>query len=198
MGDDSRCEASARSDRAAGPGNRQRPPPEPDHRHKLDQFGRREHTVERPPIRFEQIPGAIHLRVRQSHRQRAMRRPVSALIMEPAGASNAVAVALPGLPPGPAVLPSDRFADWLLWKVPALGGRIAYDTRFELLTDRELRELVRFKKVQPGWERAAAGYPIVVLDTTEGRGRAAVLLRQPGARTLYRDKRVVVIFRPAA
>jgi hypothetical protein len=114
----------------------------------------------------------------------------------PAGAPRAVAAALPRLPPGPAVLPSDRFADWLLWKVPALRGRIAYDIRFELLTDRQLRELVLFKNVQPGWERAAAGYPIVVLDTTEGRGRAAVLLREPGARALYRDRRVVVIFRP--
>ncbi len=111
------------------------------------------------------------------------------------GDARAVARALPGLPPGPAVMPSDRFADWLLWKVPALRGRIAYDIRFELLTDPELNELSRLKNVQPRWEQAAAGYPIVVLDTTEGIGRAAILLREPGARVLYRDDRVVVIQR---
>ncbi len=113
----------------------------------------------------------------------------------PNGDARAVAAALPGLPPGPAVLPSDRHADWLLWKVPALRGRIAYDIRFELLTDRELDTLALFKAVRPGWRQAAAGYPIVVLDPTEGAGRAAILLREPGARLLYRDDRVVVIRR---
>lgn len=112
--------------------------------------------------------------------------------------ARAVAEALPGLPPGPAVLPSDRHADWLLWKVPALRGRIAYDIRFELLTDRELNELALFKALRPGWRQAAAGYPIVVLDPTEGPGRAAILLREPGARLLYRDEGVVVIGREAA
>ena len=114
------------------------------------------------------------------------------------GAPRSVADALPGLSPGPVLLPSDRHADWLLWKVPSLRGRIAYDIRFELLTDEELDALARFKAVRPDWQQAARGYPIVILDPTEGAGRAAILLQEPGARLLYRDGRVVVISRPAS
>jgi hypothetical protein len=109
--------------------------------------------------------------------------------------AQAVALVLPGLPPGPAVLPSDRHADWLLWKIPSLRGRIAYDIRFELLTNQELRELALFKAVRPGWRRAIRGYPIVVLDPTEGPGRATILLREPGARALYRDAGIVIVGR---
>jgi hypothetical protein len=115
----------------------------------------------------------------------------------PGGSARAVAAALPSLPPGPAVLPSDRHADWLLWKVPALRGRIAYDIRFELLTNRELRSLALFKAVRPGWRGAATGYPIVVLDLTEDPRRVVLLLREPGARALYRDDGVVVVYRAA-
>ena len=89
-----------------------------------------------------------------------------------AARARAVAAALPGLPPGPAVLPSDRHADWLLWKVPALRGRIAYDIRFELLTDRGAATRWRcFKAVRPGWLRGDRGYPIVVLDTDGGSAK---------------------------
>ena len=114
------------------------------------------------------------------------------------GGAHAVAVALPELPPGPAVVPSVRHADWLLWKVPALRGRIAYDIRYELLTARELRSVARLKTSKPGWERAAAGYPIVVLDPTEDPRRTSLLLREPGARLLYRDHGIVVIRRSTA
>ncbi|WP_181813579.1 hypothetical protein [Gaiella occulta] len=108
--------------------------------------------------------------------------------------ARAVEAALPGLPAGRAVLPSDRHADWLLWKVPSLRGRIAYDIRFELLDDRELATLALFKAVRPGWQRAAAAYPIVVVDPTEDRRRVAILRRQ-GMRLLYRGRGMVVLAR---
>ena len=111
--------------------------------------------------------------------------------------ADAVAAALPGLPPGPAVLPSDRHADWLLWKVPALRGRIAYDIRFELLTERELESLARFKVVRPRWLEATAGYPILVLDPAEDPRRAGVLRARTGARLLYEDDSIVVLARGA-
>ncbi len=111
--------------------------------------------------------------------------------------ARAVARALPGLPPGPALLPSDRHADWLLWKVPELRGRIAYDIRFELLTDRELRSLALFKAVRPGWLGAIRGYPIVVLDPTED-GRRIAALRRQGLVVLYRDEGMVVLARRPA
>ena len=94
------------------------------------------------------------------------------------------------------MLPSDRHADWLLWEVPALRGRIAYDIRFELLTHAELVSLARFKAVRPGWQRAAAGYPILVLDPTEDRRRIPIL-RGQGLRVLYGDDAVVVLKRPS-
>jgi hypothetical protein len=109
------------------------------------------------------------------------------------GSTRVVARVLPELAPGPALLPSDRHADWLLWKVPSLRGRIAYDIRFELLTEPELRSLALFKAVRPGWRRATRGYPLVVLDPNEDPRRISVMLHEPGARGLYRDDQIVIV-----
>ena len=39
------------------------------------------------------------------------------------------------LRPGDRVFASDRFSDWMLFRVPELRGRVAYDVRFELYDD---------------------------------------------------------------
>ena len=45
-----------------------------------------------------------------------------------------------------AVWASGRYGNWLLWKERSLHGRVAWDARFELLTEAELRTIVRFNR----------------------------------------------------
>jgi hypothetical protein len=96
-----------------------------------------------------------------------------------------------------AVLPSDKHADWLLWKLPELRGRTAYDVRFELLTAAELEAIVRYKSLQPGWDDATRGYRVVVVDPRDTPGHVK-RLRELGLEERYRDGDVVVLTRPAA
>ena len=63
-----------------------------------------------------------------------------------------------------AVYPSDKHADWLLWRLPELRGRVAYDVRFELVTARQLETIVRYKSLEQGWDAATRGYSVVVID----------------------------------
>ncbi len=46
---------------------------------------------------------------------------------------------------------------WLLWKVPALRGRVAYDIRFELLTDAQWQAVRAFRSSRPGWQARFEG-----------------------------------------
>ena len=57
----------------------------------------------------------------------------------------------------PRIFASDRIADWLLWREPALRGRVAFDIRFELNTAAQVHALHRFfgrmgpdGRLQPG------------------------------------------------
>src|SRR5262249_13103456 len=66
-----------------------------------------------------------------------------------------------------------RYADWLLFEYPELAGRLAYDVRYELLTQHELQELSNFVGQRgTGWFRDAEGYRLLVLDPL--RERAAI------------------------
>jgi hypothetical protein len=65
--------------------------------------------------------------------------------------------------PSVRVFADDTYADWLLWAKPSLRGRIAYDARFELLTQEEVASLARFAGSR-GARRSplAAGYEVFV------------------------------------
>jgi hypothetical protein len=85
-----------------------------------------------------------------------------------------------------------ELADWLLWEVPSLRGRVAYDGRPELLTRWEFNEVVmRAATFAPGWQRVLAPYRLVVLDPS----RAARLVRLGGWRKLSTAPRFVVLAR---
>jgi hypothetical protein len=62
------------------------------------------------------------------------------------------------------VYADDSSADWLLWRLPSLRGRIAYDVRFELLTKSQIARLVTWDNRTPGWRSVSAPYSLVVGD----------------------------------
>lgn len=94
-----------------------------------------------------------------------------------------------------AVWPTDRYADWLLWKEPSLRGRLAWDVRFELLTEAEIRAIVRFKSREQGWRVPVRKYPILVLDRRKSPIHVRMLRNEPGTRVLFADNAIVVLSR---
>jgi len=111
----------------------------------------------------------------------------------PTAAARATAHAASTSDTRAAVWPSDAYADWLLWKEPSLRGRLAWDVRFELLTEPELRSIVRFKARKQGWQASTTSYPILVLDPRETPKQVQALRRQPGTTVVFSSKSVVVL-----
>lgn len=99
--------------------------------------------------------------------------------------------------PGIRVLADDHFSDWLLWRDPALYGRVANDARFELLTAGQLTSLESaFDVIGTNWKQGARGYRLIVLDKSADPSWKA-FLREPGRRVLYDDGQRLVILRTA-
>jgi hypothetical protein len=87
---------------------------------------------------------------------------------------------------GARVFADVRYADWLLWRDPSLAGRIAYDARYELLRKDQLETIRAFNGQRGvGWETAARGYRVVVLDEPRDGPIARFLLARPGSRLVY-------------
>ena len=98
--------------------------------------------------------------------------------------------------PGARIFADERYADWLLFKHPALAGKVAYDARLELLTRPQLERIVAFRAEKgPDWLRAARGYRLLVLDPKADGGAVQLLEAEPGTTVLYRDDKVVVLRR---
>jgi hypothetical protein len=108
----------------------------------------------------------------------------------PAAADNAAAVAAGA---HGEVFANERYADWLVFEHPQLAGRIAYDSRFELLTDRQLRSVTEFRNLVAGWRSTIRGYEILVLDRTDDHEPIRALLRGQRARLVTRRGPVVVL-----
>jgi hypothetical protein len=97
--------------------------------------------------------------------------------------------------PGDRVFAPDRFSDWMLFKIPELRGRVAYDVRFELYESEFYRRLQDYNfEDGPDWKSFADGYRIVIVDETR-RSKTADFLREPGARAVYRDDEITVVAR---
>ena len=80
-------------------------------------------------------------------------------------------------------------ADWLLWKIPQLRGKVAYDGRPELLRRREFRHIAAFERMEPGWEAAVRGYGVVVTSAT-----IATRMAKTGRwRRVYGDEALTVV-----
>jgi hypothetical protein len=96
------------------------------------------------------------------------------------------------------VFATSRDADWLLFRIPELRGRLAYDVRFEIYDQATFERIVRFRGEQgDDWKSLADGYAILVFETDQPPdSHAEDFLSEPGARALYRDERITVIQRP--
>jgi hypothetical protein len=116
----------------------------------------------------------------------------------PAGALEAVRSEVDAHP-GWRVYADDTLADWLLWELPELHGRVAADARFELMSSAQLdSEVDLVSAAGAGWKRAARGCRLIVLNDVSYRQATTGFEREPGARTLYRSGHAVVIVRMAA
>jgi hypothetical protein len=101
--------------------------------------------------------------------------------------------------PGVKVFASEAYADWLLWKDPALAGRLVYDIRFELFDRKSFDELLDFHgQAGPHWQRILHGARLLVLYKPTDRRAADALRAEAGARVLYENRDLVVILRPRA
>jgi hypothetical protein len=81
---------------------------------------------------------------------------------------------------------SDYFADWALWYIPELEGRIVFDVRFELLDDAQARAMGTFSFAKRGWESL---YPDahIVLVTRKNHKDLDHLLEARGATVIWSD-----------
>ncbi len=87
---------------------------------------------------------------------------------------------------------TDGTADWLLWQIPGLRGRVAYDVRFELYDEHALDELITYGRREAGWRAVVDGYRVVVVDEA---AHLKALTAEPGARIAYRGDDLVVVRR---
>lgn len=89
----------------------------------------------------------------------------------------------------------DRFSDWMLFKIPELRGRVAYDVRFELYDDEFFDRLQDYGyETGADWKSFTDGYRIVIVDE-QRRSHTAELLNEEGAHVIYRDDDITVIAR---
>lgn len=111
----------------------------------------------------------------------------------PQGAAKAVAAAAKA-DPSARIFSDEIYSDWLLFEDPALAGRVAFDIRYELLTQAELGRIVTFRLEQGiGWQDIALGYKILVLDPRSDGTAIKLIEHRPGARVLYDGKQAVVL-----
>jgi hypothetical protein len=97
--------------------------------------------------------------------------------------------------PHSSVLASPWLADWLLFKKPALAGRIVADGRFELLTS---DEFARYVSALDARRPLATTFPEArILALNDSPKLAAHARRQPGARVISEEPAMVAITLPA-
>jgi hypothetical protein len=113
----------------------------------------------------------------------------------PAGALAAVRSAV-AAHPASGVFADETYADWLLWELPSLRGRVAYDAAFELLSSSQLEAIADLKSVSGlTWQRAASGDRLLVLADSGDPNPVHAFRVQNGARLLYDRDGVAVLER---
>jgi hypothetical protein len=94
--------------------------------------------------------------------------------------------------PAARLLPTDRTADWLLWRIPDLRGRVAYDARYELLDDAAIAAIARFGRREGAWRQLSDPYTVVIVDQP---AQLAALAAEPGTSVVQRSGATAVLVR---
>lgn len=94
------------------------------------------------------------------------------------------------------VYANERLADWLLWRLPSLRGRLVFDARLELLARGQIDRIVSFQSGSEPWRLPPARARVVVLSP-ENRDAIENLVSRHGYRLAAADDRAVVVIRPA-
>lgn len=90
------------------------------------------------------------------------------------------------------ILADVRYADWLIWEDPQLfGGRVAYDTSFELLTTPQLDAIADLAANTANARDTVDRYKIWMLYP-HNRSTNRTLLRRPGVRVVSRTRKVII------
>ena len=114
-------------------------------------------------------------------------------------AADAAAVSRAAGPHG-LVLPDDQTGDWLLWDEPSLAGRVAYDTRLELFTAKELEQLqLLHVGSHPIWRACGSKARVVTFAGPSGAvdaRRERVFAR--GSRTILSTPALVAVVQPTS
>jgi hypothetical protein len=110
----------------------------------------------------------------------------------PAPASRTAEVAAA---PRSRVFATSPYADWVLWTEPGLAGRVAFDTRFELLSRRQLVQLGQLESTAGDWQKTLRGYQIFVLGRKSDSTLEHALLRDGVTRVVFSSPQVVVLRR---
>ncbi len=96
------------------------------------------------------------------------------------------------------VFATSRHASWMLWRIPELRGRLAWDIRFEIYSPETFERIVRFRGEQgEDWKSLADGYRVLVLETGQKPSHVQDFAGERGARVLYQNDRVTVVLRSA-
>jgi len=93
------------------------------------------------------------------------------------------------------VFATSPYADWVLWNAPQLAGRVAFDTRFELLSKRQLDALGRVESASGDWRKSVRGYRVFVLGRRNDSTLEKALRRDLRAHVVFSSPQVVVLQR---
>jgi hypothetical protein len=93
------------------------------------------------------------------------------------------------------IFANEAYADWLVWMHPDLAGRVAFDSRFELLTPRQLRSIAEFRGRVGNWQATAAGYDVLVLNANAEKKAVSALERSGSASQIAKHGGIAVLRR---
>jgi hypothetical protein len=98
--------------------------------------------------------------------------------------------------PGADILADDTSSSAMLWKYPALYGRIGFDARLEQFDDRELKRWFRYMTVTGrNWPAATAGYEVLVVSRRDHPELASALIGLAGWRVIEDDPQGLALVR---
>jgi hypothetical protein len=90
----------------------------------------------------------------------------------------------------------DEWSSAMLWRYPAMFGRVAFDARLEQYSVDQLDAYAEFLFARTrGWQRILSGYDIVVVSRHNHQWLASALQRMPGWRVVFSGRDGLVLER---